>query len=67
MSYLPLPHIFERFVNATCWFSGAKIAFYGGDMLKLREDFVAGKPSVLIIVPRILNKFYEEINGFISR
>lgn len=66
LSYLPLPHIFERFINATCWFSGTRIAFYSGDMLKLREDFAAAKPSVVVIVPRILNKFYEEILSYIS-
>ncbi|EAS01565.1 AMP-binding enzyme family protein (macronuclear) [Tetrahymena thermophila SB210] len=66
MSYLPLPHIFERFVNCTCWLTGAKIAFYGGDTLKLREDLAAAQPTVLISVPRVLNKFYDEINYFIA-
>lgn len=61
LSFLPLPHIFERFINATCWFSGCRIAFYSGDMLKLREDMVSAKPTVMIFVPRILNKFYDEI------
>ncbi|EAR92332.1 AMP-binding enzyme family protein (macronuclear) [Tetrahymena thermophila SB210] len=67
LSYLPLPHIYERFVQVTCWFTGTKIAYYGGDMLKLREDFAAAQPTVAIFVPRLLNKFYEEINAFISR
>lgn len=54
LSYLPLPHIFERFVNATCWFSGCKIAFFGGNTLKLREDIADSKTTVMIVVPRIL-------------
>lgn len=66
LSFLPLPHIFERFVNGTCWFTGCKIAFYGGDMLKLKDDIVAAKPTVMILVPRIINKFYEEINSFFN-
>ena len=66
LSFLPLPHIFERFVNATCWFTGCKIAFYNGDMLKLKEDILAAKPTVMILVPRIINKFYEDINAFFN-
>lgn len=67
LSFLPLPHIFERFIHVSCWFTGCKIAYYGGDMLKVREDMVAAKPTVVIMVPRLLNKFYEEINNFIER
>jgi len=38
LSYLPLPHIFERlFVNVMMHF-GASIGFYGGDVLKLKDD-----------------------------
>lgn len=61
LSYLPLPHILERFVCVTCWFTGTKIAFYSGDLLKLKDDLAAAKPTVLISVPRLLNRFYEGI------
>jgi len=38
LSYLPLPHIFERlFVNAMIHFGGC-VGFYGGDVLKLKDD-----------------------------
>lgn len=66
ISFLPLPHIFERFIQVTCWFSGCRIAFYSGDLLKLREDMAAAKPTVAVMVPRLLNKFYEEINNYVD-
>ena len=38
ISYLPLPHILERlFVNLMIYW-GCSIGFYGGDVLKLKED-----------------------------
>ena len=38
ISYLPLPHILERmFVNFMILLGGS-IGFYGGDVLKLKED-----------------------------
>lgn len=38
LSYLPLPHVMERAVLVCFWAFGAKICFYGGDILKLKED-----------------------------
>ena len=35
ISYLPMPHIFERAFIHICIFWGAKIYFYGGDISKL--------------------------------
>lgn len=61
LSYLPLPHIFERFVNVSCWLNCTRIAFYSGDILRLKEDLVAAKPTVLMTVPRLLNRFYDGI------
>ena len=38
LSYLPLPHVFERNIAWTCLYLGGCICFYGGDILKLSED-----------------------------
>ena len=38
ISYLPLPHIFERLVIWILIGVGAEINFYGGDVLKLKDD-----------------------------
>ncbi|KAL4434742.1 hypothetical protein ABPG74_017162 [Tetrahymena malaccensis] len=63
LSYLPLPHIFERFVNVSCWLVGAQVAFFSGEITKLKDDIAAAKPTILITVPRLLNRFYEAIKN----
>lgn len=61
LSYLPLPHIFERLVIVTLFGYGATIGFYGGDMLKMKFDLQVLKPTCFCSVPRIYNKFYLKI------
>ncbi|EAR82521.2 AMP-binding enzyme family protein (macronuclear) [Tetrahymena thermophila SB210] len=59
LSYLPLPHIFERFVNCTCWYAGCRIAFYSGNTQNLLQDCQAAQPTVFISVPRLFNRYYD--------
>ena len=58
MCYLPLAHIMQRGFNVTSWYTGMKMAFFGGDILKLKDDFAVIKPTVFVSVPRLFNKFY---------
>lgn len=53
-SFLPLSHVFERLVLLFFLQKGAKIVFYGGDVLKIREDWELVKPTFIGIVPRLL-------------
>ena len=41
---------------------GADQGIFGGDLLKLVDDFQLLKPTILPMVPRILNKLYDKIN-----
>lgn len=61
ISYLPLPHIFERVVVAQMLTAGASIAFFRGDPLLLLEDIVACRPTIIPMVPRVLNKIHDKI------
>ena len=61
ISYLPLPHIFERVVVAQMIANGASIAFFRGDPLLLIEDIVACRPTLIPMVPRVLNKIHDKI------
>lgn len=63
LSYLPLPHIFERLIVWGGLYYGAAIGFYGGDVLKLKLDLAVLKPTVFVSVPRLYNKFYSVIKG----
>lgn len=38
LSYLPLPHVFERLLVVSLLYYGASIGFFGGDMLKMKDD-----------------------------
>lgn len=57
LSYLPLSHIFERFFIVFCLFSGARIGFYNGEVMKLKMDIFELKPTVFTSVPKIYSKF----------
>jgi len=65
LSFLPLAHIFERVVHVQLLLKGASIAFYRNNPLYLIEDWVAARPTVLIAVPRVLNKIYDKVSGIL--
>lgn len=67
LSFLPLPHIFERMVISALISCGSAIGFYRGDPLKLIEDCVALRPSIFCAVPRLLNKIHDNVEiGMLS-
>jgi len=66
LSYLPMAHIFERVWIQMSLPRGMGIGFFGGDPQKLTEDMQVLKPSYLISVPRIYNKFYENFQNAIN-
>ena len=62
LSYLPLAHVFEKVVFLHLGYLGAKIAVYGGDVQKLKDDLELVKPTVFCSVPRLFNKFHDVIS-----
>lgn len=66
LSYLPLPHIFERVVLAGILNAGGSIGFSRGDPLLLVEDIQALRPTIIPVAPRVLNKIYDKINSGIN-
>mmetsp|Transcript_33009 Transcript_33009/g.43448 ORF Transcript_33009/g.43448 Transcript_33009/m.43448 type:complete len:776 (-) Transcript_33009:356-2683(-) len=61
LSYLPLAHVFERYVQAFIINSGGCIGFYQGNILKITEDIAALRPHVFCSVPRLLNRVHDKI------
>jgi len=61
LSYLPLPHIFERIVQGQILMGGGSVAFFRGDPTKLVEDIIACRPTILPVAPRVLNKIHDKI------
>ncbi|OMJ78309.1 hypothetical protein SteCoe_21904 [Stentor coeruleus] len=62
ISYLPLAHMLDRAICHYLSGVGAGIGFYSGDILKLKEDLIALKPTIFVSVPRLFTRFYEGIN-----
>ena len=61
LSYLPLCHMFERTCgNYTFLFAGGRIA-YAKDMTSIVEDIKKIQPTILIAVPRIIEKVHEAV------
>ena len=61
ISYLPLAHSFERFLMNAAMANRVRYGFYQGDVMKLKEDLAILKPTLMVSVPRLYNKFYEVI------
>ncbi len=61
VSFLPLCHMFERTCGYyTMLFAGATIA-YAESLQTIREDVQAVRPTLLIVVPRVLEKVYNAV------
>lgn len=63
LSYLPMPHIFEKVMMTLCLYSGASAGMYNGDVLRLKEDLAELKPTVFPSVPRLYSRMYDVISG----
>lgn len=61
LSYLPLPHVFER-VNQMIMFAyGGRVGYFQGDTLKILDDLVALRPTFFPSVPRLLTRVHDKI------
>ena len=63
LSYLPLPHVFERLVMVSMFYHGARIGFFQGDVLKLKEDLAELRPTIFPSVPRLWMRMYDVMMG----
>ncbi|KAJ2611623.1 medium-chain fatty acid-CoA ligase faa2 [Coemansia sp. RSA 1365] len=61
LSYLPLAHIYERFVEVYTMSCGGKIGLYSGNILNVVDDLQVLGPNVLTSVPRMLNRIYDRL------
>ncbi len=60
VSFLPLSHIFERMLEYFTFWSGASIA-YAESFEKLPQNILEAHPTVLAVVPRVLEKVHGKI------
>jgi long-chain acyl-CoA synthetase len=61
LSFLPLSHLFERMAGFFCFmYFGAKI-YFAEDVHKVPENLLETHPTILISVPRVLEKVYNKV------
>ncbi|XP_038060252.1 long-chain-fatty-acid--CoA ligase 5-like [Patiria miniata] len=67
ISYLPLAHIYERFVQACIYTCGGRVGFYQGDPKKLVSDIAVLRPTLFSCVPRVMNKIYDKVTQLVAQ
>ncbi len=66
LSFLPLPHMFERVCQLLAVCGGGSIGFFQGDPLKLPDDLLALRPTRFVAVPRVLNRIKDKVMSQIN-
>lgn len=61
LSFLPLSHLFERTGGFFCFVYFGATIYYAEDMQKIPENLLEVRPTILITVPRVLEKFYNRV------
>ncbi|VDO58834.1 unnamed protein product [Haemonchus placei] len=61
ISFLPLAHMLERVIESVCFAKGARVGFYRGDIRLLADDIKELRPTVVPVVPRVLNRLYDKV------
>ncbi|KRE40191.1 AMP-dependent synthetase/ligase [Knoellia sp. Soil729] len=56
--FLPLAHVFARFIEVLCVQAGAKMA-HSADIKTLLDDFATYQPTFILAVPRVFEKIYN--------
>jgi len=59
ISYLPLAHVLERVMLMCAMGCKMQCGFFQGDVMKLKDDLAELKPTLMISVPRLYNRFYD--------
>lgn len=61
IAYLPLAHMFERFVEANALMNGACIGYWRGSVRDMMSDLCVLRPTAFCAVPRILQRIESKI------
>lgn len=67
ISFLPLAHMLERVIEGVCFMIGARVGFYRGDIRGLVDDIQELKPTVVPVVPRVLNRLYDKVMSEVNK
>ncbi|VDM28870.1 unnamed protein product [Toxocara canis] len=60
-SFLPLAHMFERMMETVAFMIGMRVGYYGGNIKTVVDDIKELRPTLLPLVPRVLNRIYDKV------
>ncbi|CAM4828787.1 unnamed protein product [Rotaria magnacalcarata] len=61
LTFMPLAHMFGCGTTVIFAYLGGEVGFWQGKTEKLMDDFRDFKPTLLTMVPRLLNKLYDKV------
>lgn len=61
LSYLPNAHIYQRVLQGVCWLCGGATGFWQGNIRVLISDVQTLRPTIFVVVPRVLQKLFDGI------
>ncbi|CAF4218933.1 unnamed protein product, partial [Rotaria sordida] len=61
LNYMPLAHMFGCGTVVGITYLGGEVGFWQGKVDKLIDDFHDFQPTILAMVPRLLNKLYDKV------
>lgn len=67
LSFLPLSHTFERTVGYYLPIAAGSCVAYARSVSTLADDFKIVRPTILVSVPRIYERFYAKLQEQLSR
>ncbi|KAI1713919.1 AMP-binding enzyme domain-containing protein [Ditylenchus destructor] len=67
ISFLPLAHMFERVAQTSIYMEGGSVGFYSGDIKHLADDIKTLQPTLMPVVPRVLNRIYDKVMAEASK
>ncbi|CAF0850806.1 unnamed protein product [Rotaria sp. Silwood1] len=63
LNYMPLAHMFGCGTVVGVSYLGGEVGFWQGKVEKLVDDFHDFRPTILAMVPRLLNKLYDKVRS----
>ena len=67
LSFLPLAHIYAMSVELEVFAHGGRVAYARGPVKYLMDDLAAMQPTIMTVVPRILNTIYDAMKSQLSK
>ncbi|KAF8358930.1 acs-5 [Pristionchus pacificus] len=66
ISYLPLSHMMEQMSHWVMIMNGASIGYFQGSIKTLTDDIKELRPTIMPVVPRLLNRMFDALMGKIE-